>query len=104
VRTSAALKDEIASIVAPFLDQPMTIGLIKDLLETGNARFRQLVTEGRIVGAEMFFDKDANSAQELAAGRPHFRIQFTPTAPLENPQIGLVITDYYYTGFADQLL
>lgn len=104
VRTSHALKDEIASIVAPFLDQPMTIGLIKDLLETGNARFRQLVTEGRIVGAEMFFDNDENSAQELAAGRPHFRIEFTPAAPLENPQIGLVITDHYYTGFADQLL
>ncbi len=104
VRTSHALKDEIASIVSPFLDQPMTIGLIKDLLETGNARFRQLVTEGRIVGAEMFFDAADNSAQELAAGRPHFRIEFTPAAPLENPQIGLVITDYYYTGFADQLL
>src|SRR5690606_202311 len=74
VRTSAALKDEIAFIVAPFLDQPMTIGLIKDLLEAGNARFRQLGTEGRIVGAERFFDKDANSAAELAAGRPHFRI------------------------------
>ena len=104
VRTSAALKDEIASIVAPFLDQPMTIGLIKDLLETGNARFRQLTTEGRIVGAEMFFDADVSSEQERAQGRPHFRIQFTPAAPLENPQIGLVITDYYYTGFADQLL
>lgn len=104
VRTSHALKDEIASIVAPFLDQPMTIGLIKDLLETGNARFRQLTAEGRIVGAEMFFDAEQNSEQELAAGRPHFRIEFTPAAPMENPQIGLVITDYYYTGFADQLL
>lgn len=104
VRTSHALQDEIASIVAPFLDQPMTIGLIKDLLETGNARFRQLVAEGRIVGAQMFFDQNENSSQELAAGRPHFRIQFTPTAPLENPQIGLVITDYYYTGFADLLV
>ena len=104
VRTSHALQDEIASIVAPFFDQPMTIGLIKDLLETGNARFRQLAVEGRIVGAEMFFDADENSSQELAAGRPHFRIQFTPAAPLENPHIGLVITDFYYTGFADLLV
>lgn len=104
VRTSHALQDEIASIVAPFLDQPMTIALIKDLLETANARFRQLAVEGRIVGAQAFFDADANSAQELSAGRPHFRIQFTPAAPLENPQIALVITDYYYTGFADQLV
>lgn len=104
VRTSHALQDEIASIVSPFLDQPMTIGLIKDILETGNARFRQLVTQGRIVGAEMFFDQDENTPQELAAGRPHFRIQFTPAAPLENPQVALVITDFYYTGFADLLV
>lgn len=104
VRTSHALQAEIEQIVAPFLDQPMTIGLIKDILETGNARFRQLAVEGRIIGAQMFFDQDTNSAQELAAGRPHFRIQFTPVAPLENPNVDLVITDFYYSGFADQLV
>lgn len=104
VRTSHALQDIVADVVAPFLDQPMTIGLIKDLLETGNARFRQLAVEGKIVGAEMFFDEDVNSAEELAAGRPTFRIQYTPAAPLENPEVKLVITDYYYTGFADLLV
>lgn len=101
VRTSHALQDEIASIVSPFLDQPMTQALIKDLVETGNARFRQLVREGRIVGAQMFFDKDENSSVDLAAGRPKFRIQFTPAAPLENPRVDLVITDFYYAGFTD---
>ncbi|WP_234421159.1 phage tail sheath subtilisin-like domain-containing protein [Erythrobacter sp. EC-HK427] len=104
VRTSFALQEIVEQIVAPFIDQPITSGLIKDLLETGNARFRQLVTEGRIQGAEMFFDADRNSAQELAQGRPVFRIQFTPVAPLENPNVDLVITDFYYAGFADQLV
>ncbi|MEL7706479.1 phage tail sheath subtilisin-like domain-containing protein [Citromicrobium bathyomarinum] len=103
VRTSHALQETIQLIVAPFLDQPMTNGLIKDLIETGNARFRQLTVEGRIMGAEMFFDPLQNSAQELAQGRPRFRIQFTPVAPLENPNVDLVITDFYYAGFADQL-
>ena len=104
VRTSHALQDIIAQAVAPFLDQPMTVALIKDLLETANAAFRQLVVEGRIIGAQAFFDADANSAEQLAAGRPTFRIQYTPAAPLENPTIKLVITDYYYTGFADLLV
>ncbi|NCP11362.1 MAG: phage tail protein [Sphingomonadales bacterium] len=103
VRTSHALQETIEQIVAPFLDQPMTLGLIKDLLETGNARFRQLATEGRIIGAEMFFDPDQNSTQELAQGRPTFRVQFTPVAPLENPNVDLVITDFYYSDFAEQL-
>ncbi len=104
VRTSHALQEIVGQIVSPFIDQPMTVGLIKDLLETGNARFRQLAVQGVIQGAEMFFDADQNSAQELAAGRPRFRIQFTPVAPLENPNVDLVITDFYYTNFADQLV
>lgn len=104
VRTSHALQEIVGQIVSPFIDQPMTVGLIKDLLETGNARFRQLAVQGVIQGAEMFFDADQNSPQELAAGRPRFRIQFTPVAPLENPNVDLVITDFYYTDFADQLV
>lgn len=104
VRTSHALQDVMAQAVAPFLDQPMTVALIKDLLETANARCRQLAIEGRIVGAEFFYDADANTPQELAAGRPKFRLQYTPAAPLENPRIDLQITDFYYTGFADQLV
>lgn len=104
VRTSHALQEIVGQIVSPFIDQPITIGLIKDLLETGNARFRQLAVQGVIQGAEMFFDPDQNSPQELAAGRPRFRIQFTPVAPLENPNVDLVITDFYYTDFADQLV
>ena len=104
VRTSHALQEIVGQIVSPFIDQPITTGLIKDLLETGNARFRQLAVEGVIQGAEMFFDPDQNSAQELAAGRPRFRIQFTPVAPLENPNVDLAITDFYYANFADQLV
>ena len=103
VRTSHALQDVIASAVQPFLDQPMTVGRVKDLLETVNAAFRQLALEGRIMGAQMFFDADANTPQQLAAGRPNFRIQYTPVAPMENPQVSLVITDFYYSGFAEQV-
>lgn len=103
VRTSHALQDIIAAAVLPFLDQPMTVARVKDLMETVNAEFRRLVVEGKIMGAEIFFDADANPAEQLAAGRPNFRIQYTPVAPMENPQVSLVITDFYYSGFADQL-
>ncbi|MCY1672127.1 phage tail sheath subtilisin-like domain-containing protein [Novosphingobium sp. SL115] len=103
VRTSHALQDIIATAVQPFLDQPMTVGRVKDLLETINAEIRQLVSEGRLMGGEVFFDADANSPAQLAAGRPNFRLQYTPVAPMENPQVSLVITDYYYSGFADQI-
>lgn len=103
VRTSQALQDVLVAVVSPFFDQPMSVGLIKDLIETANAQCRQLKVEGRIVGAEFYFDKTKNSAEQLAAGRPTFGLKYTPCAPLENPIVELINTAEFYDGFADQL-
>lgn len=103
VRTSHALQDTIASAFLPFFDQPMTVALIKDNLETVNAQFRNYTARGWIMGAKASLDPDANTPEQLAAGRPTFRIQYTPVAPMENPTVKLIITDFYYSGFGDQL-
>lgn len=103
IRTLYALQDVIAEAFSPFFDQPMTVGLVKDTLETVNAQFRKLTIKGWVMGARAFFDADDNTSGELAAGRPNFRIQFTPCAPMENPQVNLVITDVYYSGFAESV-
>jgi phage tail sheath protein FI len=104
VRTSFALQDVIATTMQPFIDQPITVGQIKNLLEKMNAAARALVTAGKIVGAKFFFDAAANTSDQLAVGKPTFRFQFTPCAPMENPTVVLVITDFYYSDFADQLV
>lgn len=104
VRTSHALQDIIADVFQPYFDYPMTVSLIKDLLETANAKFRELALNGFIMGAKAYFDADRNQPEQLAAGRPDFRIEFTPVAPLEDPTVQLVITDFYYSGFADRLV
>jgi hypothetical protein len=103
VRTSQALQDICATAILPSVDQPLTVGLVKDLLETMNAEVRQLVSEGRIIGAKFEYRPEDNSATALSEGKPKFRFTFTPAAPMENPQVGLIITDFYYAGFADQL-
>lgn len=104
VRTSHALQEIIAEVMQPFMDNPINVSLIKDILETINAKFRQLVLDERIVGAQAFFDADDNEPSALSQGRPKFRLEYTPAAPMENPQIDLIITDFYYSGFADQLV
>ncbi|PJI89061.1 phage tail protein [Sphingomonas koreensis] len=104
VRTSHALQDIIADVFQPYFDHPMTVSLIKDLLETANAKFRELALNGFIMGAKAYFDADRNQPEQLSAGRPDFRIEFTPVAPLEDPTVELVITDFYYSGFADRLV
>lgn len=103
VNTSHALQDLIASVFQPFFDQPMTIGLVKDLIESANAEARAWTAKGWIMGAKFELDPGTNTAEQLAAGRPSFRFQYTPVAPLESPTVKLIITDYYYSGFADQL-
>lgn len=103
VRTSHALQDMIVTALGPFMDQPMTVGLIKDVLETINAQLRQLVVEGRIIGALAYYDPAKNGSVQLAAGRPTISIKYTPASPLENPIIELINTAEYYEGFADQL-
>lgn len=103
VRTSYALQDIILSALAPFLDQPMTVGLIKDVLETINAALRQQVRSGRIIGALAYYDPAKNSSDQLAAGRPTISLKYTPAAPLENPIVELINTAEFYDGFGDQL-
>lgn len=103
VRTSHALQDIIAGAVAPFIDHPMTIGLVKDLLETVNAALRAEIGRGRLIGGVASFDPTKNSPEQLAAGRPTITLKYTPVAPLENPIVELVNTAEFYAGFADQL-
>ncbi|PNU06466.1 phage tail sheath subtilisin-like domain-containing protein [Novosphingobium guangzhouense] len=103
-RTSYALQDVIASTIKPFIDHPIAVAQVKNFLEKINTAFRALVRDGKVVGAECFFDKDANTSAQLASGKPKFRIRFTPCAPMENPTIDLQITDFYYSDFADQLV
>jgi phage tail sheath protein FI len=60
----------IAATFSPFFDQPMTVGLIKDLLETVNAQFRKYVLKGWVMGAQAFFDADSNTRASWPPGGP----------------------------------
>lgn len=103
VRTSQVLQDTIARGLAWAIDKPMTLALIKDILETINAEIRGLVAQGRLIGGRAWFDQAANEAYNLAAGQLVIHYEFTPCAPAEQITLNQVITDKYYAGFADQL-
>lgn len=102
-RTSQVLQDEIAEGLRWAVDKPMTAALVKDVLETINARFRSLTAEGRIIGGRAWFDPALNSAVDLAAGKLVIDYDFTPAAPVEALTLNQRITDRYYADFASQL-
>jgi hypothetical protein len=103
VRTSHALQDEIAAGLAWAVDKPVTVSLIKDVLETINARFRALKAQGRIIDGRAWYDPSLNENADLAAGRVAIDYEYTPCAPAEQITLNQRITDRFYAGFADQL-
>jgi len=102
-RTSQALADTIEQGLFWAGDQPMTAGLVKDILATINAAFRQLVATGKLIGANAWFDPSLNPADQLANGQLQIDYDFTPVAPLEGLTENQRITDRYYADFSTQL-
>jgi len=103
VRTSQALQDSIAEGLAWAVDKPMTVSLVRDIIETINAAFRRLKADGRIIDGKAWFDPALNEASQLAAGKLVIDYDFTPCAPAEDITLNQRITDKYYAGFGDQL-
>lgn len=103
VRSGQALQDEISNGLAWALDKPLTKVLVKDILETINARLRALVAQGRLIGGQAFYDPDLNPQDQLAAGKLVIDYEYTPCAPAENIVLNQRITDRFYASFADAL-
>lgn len=100
-RTAQILKDEIAEGLTWAIDKPLLKVLVKDILETINARFRRLVAQERIIGARAWYDPALNEESALASGQLVVDFEFTPAAPLEGLTLNQRITDRYYASFAD---
>ena len=103
VRTSQILQDEIAQGLVWASDKPLTKFLVKDVIDTINARIRSLVTAGRLIGGRAWFDPALNSDADLAAGKLVIDYEFTPAAPLEGLTLNQRITDKYYADLAAEL-
>jgi len=99
VRTGQVLRDTIADGLLWAVDQPLTTGLVKAMLETINADFALKVAQGRLIGGHAWFDPDLNPAGSLAAGKLAIDWDYTPCAPMEDLTGNQRITDRYYADF-----
>ena len=102
-RTSQALADIIETVQAPYVDAPMTQGLLSFILNSCNAQFRKLVAGGQLIGANAYFDATLNAAASLSAGQVIISYDFTPVAPMEGLTNDQIITDAYYANFGSTL-
>ena len=102
-RTAQVLADTIAEAMFSFVDKPMHPSLIKDIIASINAKFRELKSQGYIIGGEAWYDPEANDETTLKAGKLTIDYDYTPVPPLENLMFQQRITDSYLAEFATQL-
>lgn len=102
-RTAQILADTIANALMIYNDKPMHPSLVRDILESINAKFRELKNAGYIIDANAWYDEAANLPTGLSAGQLAIDYDYTPVPPLENLILNQRITDRYFADFASRI-
>ena len=102
-RTAQVLADTIAEAHFTYVDKPLHPSLVKDLIESINAKFRDLKAQGYIIDGSAWYDEAFNSKDTLKAGKLAIDYDYTPVPPLENLVFQQRITDRYLADFASRI-
>ena len=102
-RTAQILADTIANAMMIYNDKPMHPSLVRDILESINAKFRELKNAGYIIDATAWYDEAANLPTGLSSGQLVIDYDYTPVPPLENLMLNQRITDRYFADFASRI-
>jgi len=100
-RTAQVLSDTMAEAHMWSVDLPLTPSLVRDLLEGINAKLRDFVRNGYLLGGEAWYDPAVNTKDTLKSGQLAIDYDYTPVPPLEDLRFRQRITDRYLMQFAD---
>lgn len=99
-RTAQVLADTMAEAHMWANDKPLTPVLVREIIAGINAKFRELVNAGYLLGASAWYDESANDKDTLKAGKLSVDYDYTPVPPLEDLTLRQRITDSYLANFA----
>lgn len=102
-RSAQIIADTIAEGHLWAIDKPLTPSLARDIIEGINAKFREMINQGYLMGAECWLDPEINSKEVLKNGKFYIDYDYTPIPPLENLNFRQRITDRYLADFAAQV-
>lgn len=102
-RTAQILADTIAEAHMWAVDKPMHASLVRDIVEGINAKFRELISQGYLIGGSCWFPDDINDKDTLKAGKLYLDYDYTPVPPLEDLTLRQRITDRYLIDFASKI-
>ena len=101
-RTADVLADTMAWGHLWATDQPMSVGLLKDIIYTARSKLLDLTTKGYLLGGNAWFDGDFNPKELVKAGRATIDYNYTPVPPLEDLVFQQRITDKYIVNLIQQ--
>jgi phage tail sheath protein FI len=99
-RTAQVIADTMAEAHMWANDKPLTPVLVREIIAGINAKFRELVSAGYLLGASCWYDDTANDKETLKAGKLFIDYDYTPVPPLEDLTLRQRITDRYLANFA----
>ena len=99
-RTAQFLLDTIITGCFPFVDKPLTPILARDIIDSINAKLRQFVAKGWLIGASCWYNEEINNPQDLSQGFMYIDYDYTPVPTLENLFLNQRITDRYLVDFS----
>jgi phage tail sheath protein FI len=102
-RTAQILADTMAEAHMWAVDKPMNPSLVRDIIEGINAKFRELVAQGYLIGGSCWYPEDINDKDTLKAGKLWIDYDYTPVPPLEDLTLRQRITDRYLIDFASRI-
>ncbi|WP_460115380.1 phage tail sheath protein [Pseudomonas sp. H2_D02] len=102
-RTAQILADTMAEAHMWAVDKPLHASLVRDLIEGINAKFREMIGAGYLIGGKCWYPDDANDKDTLKAGKLFLDYDYTPVPPLEDLTLRQRITDRYLIDFASKI-
>lgn len=102
-RTAQVLADTIADSMLWASDKPMHPSLVRDIIESVNAKFRDLKGQGYIIDGQAWYDEAANSKETLKAGKLAIDYDYCAVPPLEDLTFRQRTTDRYLADFASRI-
>lgn len=102
-RSAQVLHDTIADGMFWAIDKGLGPQHAKDIIETIRAKLRQMVSNGELIGADVWYDDERNTSDTLSAGGLTIGYDYTPVAPLECLTLRQHITSKYYLDFAQRI-
>ncbi len=103
-RSAQVVADTMADAHMAYVDKGMHPSIVRDLIESINAKFRQQVADGYLLGGSAWYDPEPNTTDSLKSGKLYIDYDYTPVPPIENLLLRQRITDRYLADFAARVL